>query len=417
MESSRAVLLGRPWIPAVLRVFGVVLWMVALSAVLFGAGFGRVRAWGAFVLVLSVVARVAQWRPEPDTSLTGKRGITVDGAGVWHQGTLVVPRSALRQGFVLHENAKPKVRLEHAWGPPTEIAVPTQHDGRAILEALGLDTSQVSADVRAGSILHRYPKLAQQLPTWFVAVVVLLMLLGDDQPGLRVALLAAGGASAVYLLLGAVKTRVRVGIDGISTRWLGRRRFYPFSTIERVCRYDAGRSPNPIVGIELFFHGGAQLQLPVGEANEAELACSALYARVRQALAEFQSAREGARIEALARAGRDDRTWVDALRALGRGEGASHRRAAIPTDRLLTAALDPSAAPRDRACAAIAVGPSLTPDERVRVRESAEASASPKLRIAIERALNDDEGVEEALAALEAEQNEHAPDVHATPSD
>ena len=64
------------------------------------------------------------------------------------------------------------------------------------------------------------------------------------------------------------------------------------------------------------------------------------------------------------------------------------------------AVLDPAAA--------VAVGPTATPDQRERIRIAADRTVDPELRIALERAIDEeaeDEAVAEALEALENERS------------
>lgn len=105
---------------------------------------------------------------------------------------------------------------------------------------------------------------------------------------------------------------------------------------------------------------------------------------------------------AMARGGRSTAAWIDALRALR--AGADYRAAAIPEE-TLAAVVEDAGAPDDaRVAAAYVLGRSDEP-VRARVRVAAESSASPRLRVALSAATEDDaEAAERALAEI-AEEN------------
>jgi hypothetical protein len=94
-----------------------------------------------------------------------------------------------------------------------------------------------------------------------------------------------------------------------------------------------------------------------------------------------------------------------ALRSLAVGSSAGYRSAGFDRDMLLGIVEDPARAPDERAAAAVALGTSLRDEDGERLRRVAAASASPKLRIAVDAALEgDDAALVEALEALEEEQ-------------
>jgi hypothetical protein len=106
--------------------------------------------------------------------------------------------------------------------------------------------------------------------------------------------------------------------------------------------------------------------------------------------------------EVLAKAGRTVKAWRDDLRAWARG-GSAFRSAPPTADELETVLVDPAASGEARVGAALALRES---GGEARVRVAADASASPKLRVALETiaaASDDDEAIEEAVRALEAE--------------
>lgn len=77
---------------------------------------------------------------------------------------------------------------------------------------------------------------------------------------------------------------------------------------------------------------------------------------------------------------------------------------AVPRDVLLRIVEDSHAAPLERASAAVAAIESGDDDAKKRVRVAAGATASPKLRIALDRIVesSDEQAIVEALDELEA---------------
>lgn len=79
------------------------------------------------------------------------------------------------------------------------------------------------------------------------------------------------------------------------------------------------------------------------------------------------------------------------------------RIAPVPAEHLLAVLEDPSAAPAERAAAAIAVSCGKDVETRTRVAAAAEATGNPVLKRALRVALGDDDAaLAEALAEAEA---------------
>jgi hypothetical protein len=126
--------------------------------------------------------------------------------------------------------------------------------------------------------------------------------------------------------------------------------------------------------------------------------------RIREALESARRGDPAQDVALLARNAREIGVWVRALRAVAAG-AVDHRTAPIPEDRLWRIAEDPNASPTARAGAAVALTPSLDDAGKARIRVAADATASPKLRVALEAAAETDEAaLEHALAELDAEE-------------
>jgi hypothetical protein len=183
-----------------------------------------------------------------------------------------------------------------------------------------------------------------------------------------------------------------VGTDGVHTTWMGSGRFIPHANIAQVWRRR--------YGVELVLGSGATVFVPTREGGDETR--DALFERIRQARVGEAGAHEG--VAALvARGGRTMQDWIHQLRALGVAEG-DYRAVALAPDYLWRVVEDAGTDPSARAGAAIALGPRLDDAGRARLRAVAEATASPKLRIALDAASETDETrIAEALTAHEAQ--------------
>jgi hypothetical protein len=174
-----------------------------------------------------------------------------------------------------------------------------------------------------------------------------------------------------------------VGADGLRLEWLGMRRFVRHVEIRDVYANDSGIMITLQNEKRVYLWGSTR-------------AVAALAERLTQA----RTAAVGEHAEAtplLLRGARTVERWVTDLRALG--PGASEYRAPVSPDRLWEMVEDAAADPTARAGAAVALGPSLDDNGRARLRVVAQATASPKLRVALDAACGrDDDRLERALA-------------------
>jgi hypothetical protein len=96
--------------------------------------------------------------------------------------------------------------------------------------------------------------------------------------------------------------------------------------------------------------------------------------------------------------------WLARLRAFGHEDAGGFRDPKIPPERLWRIVEDPSAPASARAGAAVALRAKLDDDGRTRIRVAADATAAPKLRVALEStAAEDDQAVRDALDELRDE--------------
>jgi len=199
------------------------------------------------------------------------------------------------------------------------------------------------------------------------------------------------------------RTHVEVGSDGIVLRWLGRRLFIPFAEVTSVSRIERAEGLRTYLGVAIGRRRGPPHLVLVGTGDavaEREL----LAARLEEALASHHTEDRDADAASLSRRGRAPREWVRALRARGAGADADARTAPLSKDRLWALVEDGAAHAPARAAAAVAVATDATADDRERLRVVARATASPGLRVALERAAEpsaEEEMLADALGRIE----------------
>jgi hypothetical protein len=201
-------------------------------------------------------------------------------------------------------------------------------------------------------------------------------------------------AAALALLVGAWPARAEIAPDGVSITWLTRRRFVPFADLSTVTETTKGAV--------LHLVSGERVVLPraLGESGNG-----AIVARVREAFDVYRAAAPMAPAAAVALVSRGERevsAWLDDLRGM-RAEG--YRTASVRDDDLWRVLEDPSAAGDARAGAALLLRSRLDDAGRARIRIASAATASPKLRVALDATVDaaDDDHVEEHLASLARE--------------
>lgn len=337
-------------------------------------------------------------------SAQGGAELEVREDGLYVQGRLTMPRETLVRAVVTSDERGVTVVIERRQGFVSIVDVSGVDEGRALVQALGLDASQALSSFTFDSLL------SGRLPIWgvylYIALLVPLMLptlfFGAAWISLPLVL-----TWYVALLGGALPARLTIGLDGVLVRWLWRRELIRFEELRAID------------------HDGEQLHLTLADGRKRSLSVKqmgarvrkasglptgfgskgayldAVVARVREALGASPSHDHPA-AAALLRQGRELGAWVRALRGvLDRGAAGFREPETLP-EQLWSTVEDGSAAPATRAAAAIALGPSLDDTERQRLRGVARVVVSPRLRIALEAAAgDDDDGVCEALAELE----------------
>lgn len=358
-------------------------------------------------LAFGVAAQYFAWHKNPDptiepTTATVQNEHLVVGAASW-------PVAELRSGIILRSKRGPIVRLSRGRTRfPIDLGVRTEEEGKRLLSQLGLGGHQSVATFRG---LSR----AQLVQPWKAALAtVSCMALGvfsAYQLMFFLSSIVVFFATVLLfvsplIVLMAAPTKIDVGADGVRLRWLGRDSFTPMADIKRVYVEEVAVHNQGQMRLTLERHDDEPVVVPLGNAQTDFGQAEAVAARIRWAMEGH-----GAGEDATPQLRRDERPlseWVERLRGLERH--ATHRHANVSRDALWSTLEDASAAPLDRAAAAVALREQLGPDERRRIATAARATAAPRLRIALERSLDDDEpALLEALAELEATQASASP--------
>lgn len=341
-----------------------------------------------------------------DNSPRGGGRVEVGEDGVHVEGRLVLPRETLVRAVVARDGRGPIVSIQRRQGFTALLDVQTEAEGKALVEALGLAPSQALSDFTFDS------RAAAALPALFFPAYLLALFPAIFAPimyGAAWLSLLLGGAWFAGLLALALPAKLTVGLDGLSLRWAGNREIIHFSSLRGVAR-ERDR-------LVLALHDGRARSLSVrwmgdrfsksgvtaaGFPSRAAY-LDAVVSRIREAMDQSRRAAAPLPAGALLRGDRDVGAWIRGLRALLDRGAPGFRAAETVPETLWSTVEDGGADPADRAAAAIALTPALDDGDRDRLRGVARVVVSPRLRVALEAAADDDDAaVAEALAELEA---------------
>lgn len=347
---------------------------------------------------VSAALALANTRPVAD-----RGAIRADGEGIHWNGALRVRRAALKAGFFVPGwTRSPRVLLERRW-PRRAINLEVRNEsaGRGLLQALGLDATQVVASFSFASLARANSRAA--VIGWLLLLGVLLglpVLLGVAVgiQSIWPALIAALGVLTVivWMLVLAMPTRAVVGADGVLVSWFWRRRFVRYANVSSIRPFGAGS----VIGVVVLLRDGSAVKLPIKPALTEDLnqqRVALVVQRLQQGLAGYRAAHDDRPAPLPERGGRPVGEWIRQLRAIGSGASADHRTAPITAERLWQIVEDPGADPVARAGAAVALGGAIDARGRARLRIMAEATASPEVRRLLDLAAN--EASEDALGA------------------
>lgn len=375
-----------PWITAASCIPWALVPVLIVASILTGAPYA---ALSPHLTIAGALVFASVWRRKPRAILDPVE-VDADDATL-RIGSTVVPRSAVKNAETMPAVNGTSVRIALRGRLNEHVLVKDDETAHAVLKKLGFDPSQTTASYRIASMIASRYRYA---PFLFFPVAMLAAFVSAG--------LHTHGPTLVpfvFLLMLPMfltPTKLVVGVDGLLLRWLWVREFIPTKDIVYVRRYDDGYGRNRRRGVELALPG-RMLKLPMYSDEQI----ATIETRIRDVVRLAHSSThvdEGALV--LSRGELEWREWIARLKALGAGETATLRSAAIPPEQLWRVAEDPAQPALARAAAAVAVGTT----DRLRLAEVAKTTAAPKLRIALERAAEgaSDEEMEEALRELEA---------------
>lgn len=406
-EGARRMRRSRAW-----QVVGMIPWALGLGLIA-GAIITRTPALLAPLLHTTILGAVAffglrKWNPS-STWRTGR--VIASAEGIRFDGELVVARERIKDALITPYKGQTAVRISlKGVSAPEYIAVKEVPEGRRMLRALGLDASQSVARLKGLSPFFQWPTwkavLASTAPlaAFFGIMASAVSLFGKQAAPYAVATLPILVGALLVPILNP--TKVDVGADGILTTWFGRKRFFPYAGLEVVEPYEESKGGKVYIGVELGLRSGETVRILIGQKRWADESQALMLERISEAIETYKSGMSASDASILGRNGRAPADWITALRQLGAGSNADMRTAPVAIDRLWTLVEDASATALSRVSAAIALGPHIDERERKRIRIAAESTASPKLRVALEKASasdSDEEELAEVLSEMEQE--------------
>jgi hypothetical protein len=369
------------------------------------------------LLAFGTAALIYAWRKNPYArEVPGK--LEVDGGGVQWNGERLVARAELKDGMVLpRASGPPIVRLRRrGLRLAKEIRVSDRNEGRGLLRALGFDASQAVATFSLPSRVVGDKRLRRWLVGGVMGSFVLMGVLGAVVArmgtgmsfGPLLPVLWAVAISSIVLVT-AVPTKLRVGADGLHVSWWRSTRFIPYGEVARVDPFeDSGMGNNRVAGLELLLKSKERVRIPIlSKRSSIRDELYLVHERIAEAIETWSRGEGAAHAAMVRRSGRGASDWVRALKGIGAFANADARTAPVLPEKLWRIVEDPAAPADARAGAAVALGMSVDDEGRARLRAAADATAAPKLRVAIESAAKNE--AEEALvAALEEVEAEEA---------
>ncbi len=315
-----------------------------------------------------------------------------------------VPLAEIKNAVIVPGAPNPHVLIERKrLGTPVRLFVNDVGDARRILKMLGWDATQRT--LSEGAMSWVMANSARLFGTIFGSMFTTFVVAGLAAK-LAPALMALVPFVLIAMLIVTMApSRVTIGGDGILLEWLRWKKFVAIGDLLSARVFDEGMGRNRRVGISMLTKTQGEVRVALGGAWSVDKA-HALVERIDEvrsagaAAATGEAAASGfiAQIGELAKSTKE---WLSELRALGAGTLATHRVAPIAPDTLLRLVEDAAAPPRARVAAAIALRASGDGDAERRVRVAAETAAHPKLRVALERTIgDDDEALVEAVEEL-----------------
>ncbi len=358
------------WVPALLGALGI--WGAVVGLVVVGRGPGERLLHPGNVSARDGYLMVATPRG-PSRTVT-----RADVAAGWCEPT--------KDGVaaVLHLRSGELVLVEQ----------PDEATARAFLVEAGIEHASQAMRVKLQRIgvldraFHAFllvPLTVFGMPILLSPIVVVILAFARPDPaiwvfGVPFSILFAFSYALLLWWIGAstFPLAASIGNDGILLEKWFRKTFVPFSRMSSVVVVGGA----PYHHVEVALAEDERLRVPTSGREQAE----ALVRQLEAGMRAVKSRDREALIDGLARGGRTVRAWREAVRDV-LSEGA-YRARHVGTESLLRIAEDPSAPEDVRVGAVLALGTPQDEEAKKRVWAAAEASASPRVRLALQRAVD-----------------------------
>lgn len=249
---------------------------------------------------------------------------------------------------------------------------------------------------------------------WLLLLLVPAMMWMDQGPHLLtklgladphtvsfIGVLAIFAGFIAYLSLSG---HVLIGSDGVYIDRRDDQRYVPFDDIAHVARYRQGLMGKEIMGALLTLRDGEILKLPTNGLDQR----AELMTRLEAALSAYRKHQRPEGAELMTSKGQTSDAWLEQLQRIGAGANAGPRAAPTSPEQLWRIVESPASGAEARAGAAAALAERLDDEGKTRLRVVSDATAAPKLRIALDCAQrSDDEAMLQALEELRDEQRQH----------
>jgi hypothetical protein len=290
---------------------------------------------------------------------------SLDGGGIRVGNRIVAKSGTIRSGWIERSPESSIVHLDRGYRLPVRLEARDESDAEALLRALKRDPTHA---------LARFPSASRLA---FLAACIWGQLFAH-------ALLGRGPSHVVSLAAALLLVLpLLVGLRDVMC--------IAFGEVESAVTQDCAPPSSRKVVIVTRTHETFVRKMKTAAADAA-------LERVQAAMGARGFSIDPVRVQ-LRRNGPDVRAWLARLRSFARP--GPYRAAGAADDLLWRVIDDPGAAESERAAAALVLGADATQDERSRLRRVAARTASPRVRVAIER-VAEGAGEDELAAAMAA---------------
>ncbi len=355
------------------------------------AAFGALGIWGA-VVGLAVVGRGPGERLLQPGSVSATDGYLL--VATPRGPSRTVTRAELATGWCEPTKDGVAAVLPLRNGELVLVEQPDEAAARAFLVEAGIEHASQAMRIKLRRIgvldraFHAFllvPLTVFGMPILLSPIVAVSVALASPDPavwvfGVPFSIPLAFSYALLLWWIGAsiFPLAASIGNDGILLEKWFRKTFVPFSRMSSVTVVGG----SPYYQVEVALAEDERLRVPTSGREQAEALARQLEAGMRA----VRSRDREALIDGLARGGRTVSAWREAVRDV-LSEGA-YRARHVGTESLLRIAEDPFAPEDVRVGAVLALGTPQDEEAKKRVWAAAEASASPRVRLALQRAVD-----------------------------